>query len=323
MALRTPPSWLQQGSHPAENDRLAAQGIFATTGIIGSTSLAVTQNGTPNMSVNVAAGWAAIVSSVANAGVYQIYNDATTNLTVTAANATLPRIDRVVATVNDAYYSGLLNDVTFTIVAGTPNASPSAPATPSNSISLATIAVGAAVTTILTANITDTRVAVTSNLVDTSALVSLTGTQTLTNKTLTAPTLTSPALNGAALEAAYTTATGFAGYTFDATTNGAVQYITANATANGTVNIRSTSTVSINTLMAVNQSLTIVLAVTNGATAYRPTAWQIDGSAVTPKWSGGTAPASGNASAIDVYTLNIIKTASATYTVLASQTKFA
>jgi hypothetical protein len=162
---------------------------------------------------------------------------------------------------------------------------------------------------------------------DTSAFVTLTGSQTLTNKTLTAPTINTPSIanptfTGAALESAYATATGFAGYTFDATTNGAVQYITANSTASGTVNIRSTSGQSLNTLMAVNQSLTIVLAVTNGATAYYPSLWQIDGTTVTPKWSG-TAPTAGNASAIDAYTITIIKTAANTYTVLAAQTKFA
>lgn len=319
MALRTPPSWLQQGSHPAENDRLAMQGIIATTGIIGSTSLAVTQNGTPNMSVNVAAGWAAIVgNSTTNMGVYQIYNDAATNLTITTAPVANSRIDRVVATVNDAYYSGLLNNVTFSVIAGTVAASPVAPATPANSISLATIAVGTGVTSILTANITDTRVAATTPLVDTSTLVSLTGTQTLTNKTLT-----SPVFGGAALEGATLIGTGFAGYTYYVTTSGSIQYITAASTANGTVNIASTSGVSLNTLMANNQSLTIVLAITNTASAFYPTAWQIDGVGVTPKWATGTAPSAGNANAIDIYTLNIIKTASATYTVLASQTKFA
>jgi hypothetical protein len=62
---------------------------------------------------------------------------------------------------------------------------------------------------------------------------------------------------------------------------------------------------------------------TQGSTAYYSTALNIDGSAVTPKWQGGTAPAAGNVSGIDAYVYNIIKTASATFTVLASQTKFA
>jgi len=165
MALRTPPSWLQNGSHPAENDRLSMQAIFATTGIIGSSSLSVAANSPAGMSVVVASGWAAIVGTTqANMGVYTVYNDASTTLTITTADPTNPRIDRVVATVQDAYYSGAFNDVIFQVVAGTPASSPSAPATPANSISLATVAVGAAVTQINTGNITDTRVDTTTNL---------------------------------------------------------------------------------------------------------------------------------------------------------------
>lgn len=165
MALVSPPSWLQAGSYPAESDRQIQQALYATTGIIGSSSLAVTQNSPAGMSVRVAAGWAAIVGTTqANMGTYTTYNDATTTLTVTTADPTNPRIDRVVVTVRDAYYTGAFNDVIFQVLAGTPASSPTAPATPANSISLATIAVGAAVTQINTANITDTRVAVTSNL---------------------------------------------------------------------------------------------------------------------------------------------------------------
>jgi hypothetical protein len=76
-------------------------------------------------------------------------------------------------------------------------------------------------------------------------------------------------------------------------------------------------------LLSTGQSATVAFLVTNGSTAYYPTAFQVDGVAVTPKWQGGSAPAAGNASSIDSYTFTIIKTASATYTVLASQVKFA
>ena len=175
MTLVSPPSWLQAGSYPAESDRLTTQALYATTGIIGSSSLAVTQNSPAGMSVRVAAGWAAIIGTIqANMGAYVAYNDAQTTLTVTTADPTNPRIDRVVVTVRDAYYSGAFNDVIFQVLAGTPAGSPTAPAVPANSISLATIAVGAAVTSITTANITDTRVAVTSNL-NISSLPSQTG----------------------------------------------------------------------------------------------------------------------------------------------------
>jgi hypothetical protein len=165
MTVRTPPSWLQNGSHPAENDRLTTQALWATTGIINSASLLVTQNTPPGLSVVVASGWAAIVGTTqANMGTYVTYNDASVVLSLNTADPTNPRIDRVCATVNDAYYTGSLNNVVLQVVAGTPAGSPVAPALPANSISLATIAVGAGATAITNANITDTRVLVTTNI---------------------------------------------------------------------------------------------------------------------------------------------------------------
>ncbi len=80
----------------------------------------------------------------------------------------------------------------------------------------------------------------------------------------------------------------------------------------------------LNTLhLTTGQAITVAVLVTNGSTAYTPTVFQVDGSAVTPKWNGGSAPAAGNANSIDSYTFTIIKTASATFTVLGAQTKFA
>jgi hypothetical protein len=106
--------------------------------------------------------------------------------------------------------------------------------------------------------------------------------------------------------------------------NGSVQYFTANNSANWTQNILFDS-VTLDTAMSVGQTMTMSILSTNGGTAYYPTSVQINGttSGVTTKWQGGTAPTSGNANSIDVYTYTIIKTASATFTVLASQTKFA
>jgi hypothetical protein len=79
----------------------------------------------------------------------------------------------------------------------------------------------------------------------------------------------------------------------------------------------------LNTLLATGESISASFLVTNGATAYYNSVVNVDGSAVTPKWQGGTAPTAGNASSIDVYTYVIVKTASATFTVFASITKFA
>jgi hypothetical protein len=74
--------------------------------------------------------------------------------------------------------------------------------------------------------------------------------------------------------------------------------------------------------MSTGESITAAFLVTQGSTAYYNSAVQVDGASVTPKWQGGTAPTSGNASGVDAYTYTIIKTASATFTVLAAQTQF-
>ena len=116
-----------------------------------------------------------------------------------------------------------------------------------------------------------------------------------------------------------TAATGTIDY--DVTTQ-SVLYYTTSATANWTVNIRGNATTSLNTLMTTGDSLTVVFLVTQGATAYYNNALTIDGSSVTPKYQGGTAPTSGNASGIDAYSYTIVKTGSAAFTVLAAQTQF-
>lgn len=117
-----------------------------------------------------------------------------------------------------------------------------------------------------------------------------------------------------------TAATGTVNY--DLTTQ-AIVYKTANATANHTLNIRGNASNTLNSLLGVGESVTLVYLNTCGATAYYPNVIQIDGVTVTPKWQGGTAPTAGNASSIDSYSFTIIKTAATpTYLVLASQTQF-
>jgi hypothetical protein len=117
-----------------------------------------------------------------------------------------------------------------------------------------------------------------------------------------------------------TAATGTINY--DVTTQ-SVLYYTTNASANWTMNFRASSGTSLDTAMATGESITVVFLATQGSTAYYNSAVTIDGSSVTPKWQGGSAPTLGNASSIDIYSYTIIKTGSATFTVLASQVQFA
>jgi hypothetical protein len=169
-------------------------------------------------------------------------------------------------------------------------------------------------------------------------LVGKATTDTLTNKTLTSPTINTatiatPTITGGTntgsilvspKERTTVSATAATGtVNFDASTQG-VLYYTTNASANFTLNVRGTSSTTLSSILTTGDAITVVFLNTNGATPYYPTVYQIDGSAVTPKWQGGTAPTGGNASSIDAYSLTIIKTAATpTYTVLASQTKFA
>ena len=125
------------------------------------------------------------------------------------------------------------------------------------------------------------------------------------------------------LEVATVSATAATGTINYDTTTQSVLYFTTNASGNFTVNFRGSSGTSLNTVMSTGESLSATFLVTNGATAYYNSAVQVDGSSVTPKWQGGTAPTSGNASSVDSYTYVVIKTGSAAFTVLASQTKFA
>jgi len=116
-----------------------------------------------------------------------------------------------------------------------------------------------------------------------------------------------------------TAATGTIDY--DVTTQ-SVLYYTSNASANWTVNFRASSGTTLNTAMSTGQSVTAAFLVTQGGTAYFNNVVQVDGSTVTPKWQGGTAPTSGNSSSIDAYIYTIVKTGNATFTVFASQTQF-
>lgn len=166
------------------------------------------------------------------------------------------------------------------------------------------------------ANITTSNIT-TANVTTMSGTTNYTGTQTFTGSTTALAAVFQDAAEVATVSA--TAATGTINY--DVTTQ-SVLYYTTNASANWTVNIRGNSSTSLNTLMSTGQSLTVVFLVSQGATAYYNSAVQIDGSSVTPKYQGGTAWSSGNASGIDAYSYTIVKTGSAAFTVFASQTQF-
>ena len=164
------------------------------------------------------------------------------------------------------------------------------------------------------------------NNVDT--IVELNDTETLTNKTLTLPVI-----NG--IRESFTVDSSSAiGATPTLNVSSSTAFLYTVATTDSWVpnfgHVSSTSeATSVNTLLAIGQSMTVtvVVNVANNATHYASTI-KIDNVAVgtpvgfTLNWQGGVAPTAGSVLAYDAYTYTIIKTASATYTVFASKTKF-
>ena len=110
--------------------------------------------------------------------------------------------------------------------------------------------------------------------------------------------------------------------TYDVMTQ-TVLLVTANATNNWTLNVRGSSTTTLNSLLTANNTITLTVMATNGASPFFQSATQIDGVGRTVRWSNGVAPSAGNANSIDIYTLTIVKTsATPTYTIFGSQSRY-
>lgn len=156
-----PAAFLQNRTdHSALVTRTLADALTNGSAVVGVNDLKVSQHAAgANMSVDVAGGICFIEGTEsATQGAYCCRSDGTaTNVTLAASNATLPRIDLIVAKVQDAFYSGATNAWSIVAVTGTAAASPVAPSAPANSLILAQVSVGANVTTIVTANISDKR----------------------------------------------------------------------------------------------------------------------------------------------------------------------
>jgi hypothetical protein len=156
--------------------------------------------------------------------------------------------------------------------------------------------------------------------------------QTITNTTLTSPNINDSSIIGGTADSVYlispsekmtvsaSAATGTVNFDVIAQ---AILYYTSNATGNWTLNFRGDGSTTLDSIMAVGESVTASFLATQGSTAYYPSAFQIDGSSITPKWSGGTAPTSGNSNSIDAYSFTIVKTGSATFTAFGGAVQFA
>ena len=192
------------------------------------------------------------------------------------------------------------------------------------------IASGATVSTIAGLTLTSPTI---STITNTGTITLPTSTDTLvgraTTDTLTNKTLTSPAINSATVstpvfvapeERFNIVASAATGTIAINVLTAGVWYYTSNASANHTLNFRGDGSNTLNSILTTGDAITVLWLNTNGATPYFPNAYQVDGttSGVTVNWSGGTAPSAGNASGIDAYSFTIVKTANATFRILAA-----
>lgn len=153
-------AYLNDGCITAQGDRQVLASLVCGEGVVPNhgDSLEVTADTPASMDVIVGSGNAFIEGTqVAWQGMYQASNDADVTLTIGAADPTDDRIDLVVVRVYDATYGDPDQPWALEVVAGTPSPAPAPPALPDNSLLLATIAVGAGITTITTGDITDDR----------------------------------------------------------------------------------------------------------------------------------------------------------------------
>lgn len=164
MAINAAPFALKNVGVDADVLRQAVASLVPNTGgLVQSGDLAVTQTGTPSMAVSVGVGRAWLpgnnISNVSGQtystqGSYFAINDAAYTVTISAANATNPRIDVIYIAAVDTQYGGASDIVKLDKVTGTPAATPAVPAVPANAIALARVAVAANAPSIVTANIT-------------------------------------------------------------------------------------------------------------------------------------------------------------------------
>jgi hypothetical protein len=124
MTVVNPAAFLQNAgaTHTAQNSRMLTSGLLGAYQSAGSLMalggvnphlggrMAVAQNGTPNMSVNVSSGHIFIPGTQdVKQGVYSCTNDGTVNLVIGTSDPTNPRIDTVYAFVQDQFYAGSNN----------------------------------------------------------------------------------------------------------------------------------------------------------------------------------------------------------------------
>jgi hypothetical protein len=167
--VEQPPNFVElQNTFHARTLGIAYRDLLSA-GVVGVGDLAVVQNHLgASMSVDVAAGigWVAGSDDVLvpiTQPLYRCRNDGVVNLAIGAADATKPRVDRVIAHVYDSQFAGALDKWALEVLPGVATVGATdvnllgAAAVPTSCLELARVNVPAAAGSIVNANIVDYR----------------------------------------------------------------------------------------------------------------------------------------------------------------------
>ena len=103
--------------------------------------------------------------------------------------------------------------------------------------------------------------------------------------------------------------------------DGMVHYFTTQETTTANPNFKFNSSTNLNNVMNIGDTVSVTLIIKAAAGGY-PAGVLVDGAGVAEQWwVGGSGPSDGGSSNVDIYTYNIIKTANASFHVIANQTK--
>jgi len=129
--LINPPTWTQNGTYTAEQDRRLVGALVRTEGVVNISSM-VPKVISGSRQVSISDGGAYIHGDYAQAGgggTYFVYNDGAHEVAIPVAG-TLDRYDLIVLRIYDSAVSGSVNEARFDVVSGTPASSPRNPAVP-------------------------------------------------------------------------------------------------------------------------------------------------------------------------------------------------
>ena len=157
--LINPPTWTQNGTYTAEQDRRLVGALVRTEGVANISSM-VAKVVSGSRQVSISSGGAYIQGDYAQAGgggTYFVYNDGAHEVTIPVSGS-LARYDLIVLRIYDSAVSGSVNEARFDVVSGTPASSPRIPAVPRTAIPIAAVKVNAGTTQLTTSALSDQRV---------------------------------------------------------------------------------------------------------------------------------------------------------------------